>query len=112
MVIRSIKEKFSNIIKNDLLMKATVAVVIINILYIIIGSILFSVNKSFFTYKMFSIGLMILGGINIVNIIVLCIKKKYRKNLIHLFILFVLIFTIIAAIFAREKRKALWGCRR
>lgn len=105
----NIKEKCKNLFVKDAVMKFAVGIVAINIIYIIVGSILFSLTGKFFTYEMFAICLRVFLAINLIYIIFLFFKKKYKKNIVHLFMIFVIIFMIIATIFARNPEKALRG---
>lgn len=81
--------------------------VIINLIYILIGSVLktYGVIK----YGTFSYGYIVLLSINILIILILFLKKKYRKNIIDIFLLLIIVFAGISTIFAYSPNKALFG---
>ena len=98
--------KMKNIIKritnNFLLMY-----IIINILYILIGSILRTYK--IIEYSIFSYGYIALLIINILIIVILFFKKKYIKNKIDIFLLLIILFACLSTIFAYNPMKALFG---
>ena len=81
--------------------------IIINLLYILVGSILNT--KYLLRYDTFSYGYIGLFAINILIILILFIKKKYNKNKIDIFLILIIIFAGISTIFAYKPEKALFG---
>ena len=80
---------------------------ILNILYVMIGSFLFISEK--IEYKIFSYGYIALLVVNIIIILFSFIMKKYKKNKLDIFLLLIIIFAIISCIFAYNPMKALFG---
>ena len=92
---------------NKLKNKFLVIYIILNLIYILIGS--YIVYNSFLEYKIFSYGYIVLLGINILIILILFFKKKYTKNIIDIFLLLIILFAGISTIFAYNQEKALFG---
>lgn len=82
--------------------------IIINILYLLIGSFLFSVPR-ICSMKLFSYGYIVLLCINIIIIISMFILKKYKKSKIDIFLLIISIASIFSFIFAYDRHVALFG---
>ena len=80
---------------------------IINLLYILVGSYLFTIDK--IKIKLFSRGFIVFLIINVLISIVLFIKKKYKKDKIDILLLLIMIFTFISYLFAYKKDIALYG---
>ena len=81
--------------------------IILNISYILIGSYL--VFNNILKMRIFSYGYIVLFSINILIILILFFKKKYKKNIIDIFLILIFIFACIATIFAYKPEKALFG---
>ncbi|MBR3116298.1 MAG: O-antigen ligase family protein [Bacilli bacterium] len=80
--------------------------IIINILYLLIGSFfayIGSIQRVYFSYGY----IFVLLPLNIIMAILL--RKRYKKNIIHIFLLSILVFSIISTIFAYKKDIALFG---
>ncbi len=82
--------------------------IIINILYLFIGSYLVSIAKVF-SMKHFSYGYIVLLCINVIIILFLFILKKYKKSKFDLFLLLIAIFSFISYLFAYDRHVALFG---
>ena len=94
-IMKTIKEKY------------LVIYLIINLLYILIGSYL--AFNNYLKERYFSYGFIVLLGINLIIIFILLLKKKYKKNKIDIFLILIIIFAIISCIFAYDPKKALFG---
>lgn len=94
-------------VKNFFFTKGLLIYLIINILYIFIGSYLRTINELLFSD--YSRGYIFLMFINIIAIIVHLIKNKYQKNGAHICILFIFGLALISTLFARVQRVALLG---
>ena len=82
---------------------------IINVLYLLISSYLsFLVGK--ITMKHFSIGYIVLLGINTFIILMLFILKKYKYKRADIFLILIGIFGFISYLFAYKRHVALFGC--
>lgn len=86
--------------------------IIINILYLTIGSYCFATLK--WSQYNLAQGLWIIAGLNILICLAIMIKKlikmeKFRFKIIDLFILLIIIFSIISWIFAINQKAALVG---
>lgn len=81
--------------------------IIINILYIFIGSFLVRNYNMFFSD--FSTGYFRLFILNVVVIIILFLVKKYKKDISHIFMALAIIFGVISVIFAKNQHVALVG---
>ena len=81
--------------------------IIINLFYILIGSYI-TLNE-YIDMKVFSYGYIVLLVINILIILIMFIKKKYKKNIIDIFLVLIIILAIISTIFAYMPEKALYG---
>ena len=81
--------------------------IIINILYIFISSILMTYKV--ISYQALAIGEIVLLGINIIVSIILFIMKKYKKNIIDIFLVLLIIFGIISVIYAFNVHNAIFG---
>ena len=80
--------------------------IIINILYLLIGSFLSCLNiigKVYFSYGY----IFVLLPINILFAILL--RKRYKKNIIYIFMILIIFFSILSTIFAFKKSVALFG---
>ena len=82
--------------------------IMVNILYILIGSFLLSIAR-IGTMKAFSYGYIALLAINIIIILFLFILKKYKKSKIDIFLLLISIFSVFSCVFAYDKHIALFG---
>ena len=110
--------KIKSFLKKDLKMKMLVAYLIINLLYLLIGSYIYYTEKLIagFHYKEFSIGLKYLFIVNVIVFIAIIVKKWKNKDLksltkpIYIGITLAIIFAIISAIFAYDTKIALEGC--
>ena len=110
--------KFKSFFKTNLKMKMLVAYLTINLMYLLIGSYIFSTGKiiNSFHYKEFSYGLKYLFIINGIVLLVILIYKKQKKDLksINKLIFFVallcIILAIISTILAYDVNIALEGC--
>lgn len=80
---------------------------IINVLYMLIGIMLWSNHK--ILYETFSKGLIVLLGTNILAIITLLINKKYKPQKSDYIMVLLIIFGIISTIFAYNPKYALFG---
>ena len=101
---KKLKKKLSD---NELL----VAYLIINLLYLLIGSYNYYTKIIYvFHYKEFSIGLKYLFLANAFVFLVIMIKKIYKKNIVHIGIGLAIVFAIISTIFAFDIKTALEGC--
>ena len=87
--------------------KSLLIYLFINLIYILIGS--YMVSHALIQYRTFSYGYIVLLGINILIILILFFKKKYKKNIIDIFLILIIIFAIISTIFAYKPNKALFG---
>ena len=90
-------------VKDNLL----VIYVIINILYMLVGSILYT--RKIIKFNIFSYGYIVLLCINVLVILILFFKKKYKKKIIDIFLLLIIIFAVISTIYAYKPSKALYG---
>lgn len=81
--------------------------VIINVLYLLVASYLWCHYKMYF--KTYSNGFIALLILNVLMIIYIIIKKKYKKDIIDLVMIFCVLFGCISAIFAYNKQVALFG---
>lgn len=82
---------------------------IINILYLTIGSFLFFLTDKI-TMKQFANGYIGLLCVNTFIIVLLFIFKKYKKNKIDIFLMLISIFAFISYLFAYKRHVALFGC--
>lgn len=80
---------------------------ILNVLYLLVSSYLWRHSKIYF--KTYSNGFIVLLVINILLIIYLLIKNKYKKNIIDLYLILCVLFAVIATIFAFNKEVSLFG---
>ena len=80
---------------------------IINVLYLLLSSFLWRHNKIYFTD--YSHGFIFLLIINFILIIGLILKKKYKKNIIDIFLVLCIIFGVISTIFAHNMEIAIFG---
>ena len=82
--------------------------IVINLIYLFIGSILKFYN--IIGLETFSYGYIGLLVTNIIMICYLIYKKKYIKNKIDIFLILIIIFAVISTIFAYNPMKSLFGC--
>ena len=82
--------------------------IMINIFYILVGSY-FSTVAYTISHTDFAIGLILLLIINIIIGIVICKKGYCKKNIIYIFMALIIIFGIIATIFAINPKISLFG---
>ena len=80
---------------------------ILNVLYLLVSSYLWCHNKIYF--ETYSRGFIVLLVINVFIIIYLLIKKKYKKNIVDLYLMLCILFGCISAIFAYNKDVAIFG---
>lgn len=81
-ICKKIKLFFTTHIK----MKLLVAYLVVNLLYILIGSYIFmtkQINPQF-DYKHFSFGLKNMLILNVIVFLIICFEKRYKKNWAHL----------------------------
>lgn len=107
----NIKNKIKDFTAEHLKMKLLVGYLIANLAYILIGSFIFmtgSITEKFH-YLEFSYGLRVLLALNTIVFVAICVKKHYKKSIIHLFIVLIVIFGVISVIFALNKDVALNG---
>lgn len=67
-------------------MKILILYLVLNLLYITIGSYIFrtkQINPNF-DYKQFSLGLKNMLVLNVIVFLVICFEKRYKKNWTHL----------------------------
>lgn len=81
--------------------------IIINILYMLIASFLWKYRYISFNY--YSYGYICFLVLNIVFIIIISLKKKYKKNIIDLLLLLCIFFGCISVLFAYNKYFAIFG---
>lgn len=113
-VKKSIIEKLNKrVTKEEILffLKANVLNIylIINILYILIGSYLVTIEKM--DLGEFSLGYAFFMPANIVIIILLFIFKKYKKDISYLFMLLIAVLSVVSTILAASPKIALYGFR-
>lgn len=110
--------KIKNNLKTDLKIKLLVGYLIINLLYLLIGSYIFFNGNIIeeFHYKEFAIGLRVFLVFNIIALLVIIFIKwkgkdlKCFKRVIYFGVLLCIIFAIISTIFAYDSNIALEGC--
>lgn len=100
--IQDLKKIWSIITANALWMY-----IIVNIIYILVGSYFYIAGKMHM--ETFAIGEILLMVLNVIAIIILIINGKYKKSSMHFCILSILIFTIISTMFSRIHKVALFG---
>lgn len=84
--IVNICKKFKNFFTTHTKMKLLVAYLVANLLYILIGSYIVmtkQINPQF-DYKQFSFGLRNMLILNVIVFLIICLKKRYKKNWVHL----------------------------
>ena len=93
-IIEKMPTKLKNFFTKDINMKLLVGYLITNLIYLLIGSYIYFTEKIIdgFHYKEFAIGLKYLFIANIIVFLVIIIKKKYKKNIIHIGIAIVALF--------------------
>lgn len=101
------KNKIKEFFTKNIKMKILTSYVIANLLYIFIDSYLMTIK--IIQYKHMAKGFIPLLIANVVVGIIICIKKYYKRNITHLFILLIIIFGVISTIFAVKPKIALWG---
>ena len=108
----NIKNKLKNFSSKNLKMKLLVSYLTVNLMYLLIGSYIYFTEKiiKVFHYKEFSIGLKYFFIANVIVFLVIIIKRKYRKNIVHIGIALAIFFGIISTIFAFDRNIALEGC--
>lgn len=111
-IIEKIPTKLKNFLIIDINMKLLVGYLITNIIYLLIGSYIYFTGKiiDWFHYKEYSLGLKYLFVVNIIVFLVIIVRKKYKKNIVHIGIALATIFGIISTIFAYDRSIALEGC--
>lgn len=102
-----ILDRIKMFFKKNIKMKALVLFVIINILYVFVSSYLATVKV--IEFKQMAKGFIPLLIANVTVSIAICIKGFYKRNIIHLFMVLIIIFGIISTIFAIKPKVALWG---
>ena len=80
---------------------------IINVLYLLLSSFLWRHNKIYFID--YSRGFIFLLIIDFILIIGLILRKKYKKNIIDIFLVLCIIFGVISTIFAYNMEIAIFG---
>ena len=98
-----IKEWF----EKDKIQGGLVSLIICNIAYIFIASYLVTIRV--LHYKTLSIGLIALLMVNSIVGIVLVKKGYFKKNIVYLFMLLIIIFGVISTILAIKPEVALFG---
>lgn len=81
--------------------------IIINLIYILVGAILVKykiINQLYYSY-----GYILFAIINIILFIILLVRRKYKRNIIDIFLLLIIIFGIISTIFTHSTNTALFG---
>lgn len=113
--IKELKNKIPTPIKNiftkDVKMKLLVVYLLVNLLYILLGSYMFvtgNINPNFHYFNL-ARGLKKLFEYNVIVFLVIVFEKKYKRNWAHLGILLIAVFACISAHFAVEKSMALDG---
>ena len=111
-LIEKIQIKLKIFFTKDIKKKMLVFYFVINLMYLLIGSYIFVTERitDNFHYEDFSIGLKYLFILNLIVFLVIIIKKKYKKNVVHIGIIFAVVFSIISMLFAIDKNIALEGC--
>ena len=94
-------------LKKDLKMKCLTSYIIVNILYVFIASFLVTIKK--ISLGDMSKGYVALLVLNIITGIIIALKGHYKKNIIQIFLLFIVILGIISSIFAIKPKIAVWG---
>ena len=93
-----LKEKVPKQIKKifykEINMKLLVSYLIANLIYLLVGSYIYFTEKIIkgFHYKEYSVGLKYLFIANLIVFLIIIIKKKYKKNNIHIGIAVAAIF--------------------
>ena len=103
------KIKLKMVFTKEIKMKLLVGYLISNLLYILISSYLFITKITEFKYANYSIGLKNLLIVNCIILLVIIIKKKYKKNIAHIGIILAIIFGFISMWFAVDRNMALEG---
>ncbi|MBR3152060.1 MAG: O-antigen ligase family protein [Clostridia bacterium] len=108
--MKKLKETFNKDI-NELFKKYFPKIIsiylLINIAYILFGSILFTFEN--ITKEMFSEGYIFLLAFNIMMIVTIIITKQYRKSITHVFMILIIILGIISFKYAYNQKYALYG---
>ncbi len=93
-IIEKMPIKIKNFCAKDINMKLLAGYLITNLIYLLIGSYIYFTEKIIegFHYKEYSIGLKYLFIANIIVFLVIIIKKKYKKNIVHIGIAIVALF--------------------
>lgn len=102
-----IKSKLYNFINNKKMEKLTFWIMV-NMFYILIGSYFSTVTYTI-SHTDFAKGLIPLLIINVIIGIVICKKGYCRKNIIYIFMALIVVFGIIATIFAVNLETSLFG---
>lgn len=84
----NLAQKIKEFLATDFKMKLLVAYLILNLLYLTIGSYMFMTKQIVenFNYQLFSLGLKNIMVLNTFVFLVICFERKYKKNLAHIFI--------------------------
>ena len=93
-IIEKMPIKLKIFFTKDINMKLLVGYLITNLIYLLVGSYIYFTGKIIdgFYYKEYSIGLKYLFITNIIVFLVIIIKKKYQKNIVHIGIEIVALF--------------------
>ena len=110
-IINNLIIRIKQFTAEHLKMKLLVTYLIINLAYILIGSFIFMTGNitDKFHYLEFSYGLRVLLVLNVIVFGAICLKKHYKKNIIHLFIVLIAFFGVISVLFAINQDVALNG---
>ena len=81
--------------------------IILNILYILLGSYFITVGR--ISMRFFSIGYIVLEIINLIIALIASLKRKVKLSIIHIFMIIIILFGIIATIFAKDPLLSLIG---
>lgn len=93
-IIEKIPIKLKIFFTKDINMKLLVVYLITNLLYLLVGSYIYFTKKIIngFHYKEYSIGLKYLFIANVIIFLIIIIKKKYKKNIVHIGIALAAVF--------------------
>ena len=93
-ILEKIPIKLKKFLTKDINMKLLVSYLITNLIYLLIGSYIYFTEKIIegFHYKEYSIGLKYFFIANIIVFLVIILKKKYKKNIVHIGIILATLF--------------------